>query len=157
MSSSATRKSTRTNAGVRSGLVVPESVNRGLGKSGEGGGTAKGKAAGAVVEEKSDVPTNPLKGRKKVPKAVVVPVSSVPSADVVGKKSDVRPNAGKTPSAECVVLGGVPGAVGGRRRRSSRCSCGEVAACPSSKGAEENANGSGCPGQQCSWCGGGWE
>ena len=45
--------------------VVPESANRWLGKSGEGGGSAKGKTGGAVVEEKSDVPTNPPKGRRR--------------------------------------------------------------------------------------------
>ncbi len=92
--------------------VVPESANRGLGKSGEGSGSAKGKAGGAVVEEKSDVPTDPPKGREKMPTAVVVPVGDVPGAVVVGKKSDKRPNASKTPAAEGVVLGGVPEAVG---------------------------------------------
>jgi len=92
--------------------VVPESANRGLGKSGKEGGSAKGKAAGAVVE-KSDVLADPPKGRKKTPTAVVVPISNVPGAVVVGKKSDVRPDpkARKTPAAEGVVLGGVPGAV----------------------------------------------
>ncbi len=96
--------------------VVPESANRGLGKSGKGGGSAKGKAAGAVVE-KSDVLADPPKGRKKMPTAVVVPISDVPGAVVVKKKLDVRPDpkVRKTPAAEGVVLGGVPGAVVGAK------------------------------------------
>jgi len=77
--------------------VVPESTNRGLDKSGEGGGSAKGKAAGAGV------PT----GHKKMPTLVLV--GDVPGEAVVGKKSDVQ----KTPAAEGVVMGGVSGAVGG--------------------------------------------
>jgi hypothetical protein len=112
MSSNVPRKSERRTAGVGLDGVVPESANRGLGKSGKEGGSAKGKAAGAVVE-KSDVLADPTKGRKKTPTAVVVPISNVPGAVVVGKKSDVRPDpkARKTPAAEGVVLGGVPGAV----------------------------------------------
>jgi hypothetical protein len=77
--------------------VVPESANRGLGKSGKGGGSAKGKAAGAVAEK--SVIANPPKGRWKTPAAVVVPVGNVPGAVEVGKKLDVRPNASKTPAA----------------------------------------------------------
>ena len=67
--------------------VVPESTNRVQGKSAAEGGSAIGKAAGAVVK-KSDVLANPPKGRTKNPAEVVVPSSNVPGAE----KSDVPPD-----------------------------------------------------------------
>ena len=86
--------------------VVPESTNRVQGQLAAEGGSAIGKAAGADVK-KSDVFADPPKGRKKTPTVVVVPISNVPGAVVVGKKSDVPPDpkAWTTPAAE----GGCPG------------------------------------------------
>ena len=96
--------------------VVPESAGRVQGKSAAEGGSAVGEAAG-VAAKQSDVLADPPKGRKKTPAEVVVPVSDVPGAVVVGKKSRVPPDpkAQATPAAEGVVLGGVPGTVVGAK------------------------------------------
>ena len=94
--------------------VVPESAGTVQGKSAAEGGSAIGVAAG-VAAKQSDVLADPPRGRKKTPAEVIVPISDVPGAVVVGKKSRVPPGpkARTTPAAEGVVLGGVPGTVAG--------------------------------------------
>ena len=77
MSSTVARKSTRRKAGVGLDGVVLESASRVQGKSAAEGGSAIGKAAGAVAK-KSDVLADPPKGRKKTPAELRVVLRATP-------------------------------------------------------------------------------